>query len=91
MYNLTTTKCFDKQYKKISKSKDIVIVDEIITKLLNGEILEKMYKDHQLKGNLKDYRECHIKPNLLLLYKKQNDILLITCVDIGNHSKVLGL
>lgn len=77
MYNLTTTKSFDKQYKKISKSKDIVIVDEIITKLLNGEILEKKYKDHQLKGNLKDYRECHIKPNLLLLYKKQNNILQI--------------
>ena len=91
MYNLTTTKCFDKQYKKISKSKDIVIVDEIITKLLNGEIFEKKYKDHKLKGNLKAHRECHIKPNLLLLYKKQNDILLITCVDIGNHSKVLGL
>lgn len=91
MFNLATTKSFDKQYKKISKTKNINLVDEVISKLLNGEILDKKYCDHQLKGNFKDYRECHIKPDLLLLYKKQNDILLLTCAKLGNHGKVLGI
>ncbi len=91
MYNFTTTKRFDKQYKKISKSKDIVLVDEVISKLLSGEKLERKYKDHILKGNYKGYRECHIKPNLLLIYKKQDDILLLTGVKIGSHAEILGM
>ncbi len=91
MYNFTTTKRFDKQYKKISKSKDIVLVDEVIAKLLSGEKLERKYKDHLLKGNYKGYRECHIKPDLLLIYKKQDDILLLTGVKIGSHSEILGM
>ncbi len=92
MYNFTTTKRFDKQYKKISKNtKDIVLVDEVIAKLLSGEKLEKKYKDHLLKGNYKGYRECHIKPDLLLIYKKQDDILLLTGVKIGSHSEILGM
>ncbi len=91
MYNFTTTKRFDKQYKKISKSKDIVLVDEVISKLLNGKKLERKYSDHLLKGNYKGYRECHIKPDLLLIYKKQNDILILTCVALGTHSKLLGM
>ncbi len=66
-------------------------MDEVISKLLSGEKLERKYKDHLLKGNYKGYRECHIKPDLLLIYKKQDDILLLTGVKIGSHSEILGM
>jgi len=50
------------------------------------ECVNVVYKDHQLKGNLKEFRECHVKPNLLLIYKKENNILVFTCIAVGSHS-----
>ena len=61
---------------------------EIIEKLSKGEVLEQKYNDHKLKGNYKDFRECHIKPDLLLIYKKKKDILILTYVDLGSHSEL---
>ncbi len=88
MYKLETSSRFDKQYKKISKTKDIVLVDEIISTLLSGKSLSPKHKDHHLKGNFRGYRECHIKPDLLLIYKKDKDILVLTCIRLGSHSKL---
>jgi mRNA interferase YafQ len=59
---------------------------EVIYNLLNGQDLETKYKDHQLKGNMKDFRECHIKPDLLLIYRIENNVLEL--VDIGSHSEL---
>ena len=61
---------------------------EIIEKLSKGEVLEQKYNDHKLKGNYSEYRECHIKPDLLLIYKKKEDILILTYVDLVSHSKL---
>ncbi|MBR1375077.1 MAG: type II toxin-antitoxin system YafQ family toxin [Cardiobacteriaceae bacterium] len=59
---------------------------EIIYCLINGLQLEQKYHDHQLTGNLKNFRECHIKPDLLLIYRIDgNDLLLYR---IGSHSEV---
>ncbi|MCH9740981.1 MAG: type II toxin-antitoxin system YafQ family toxin [Epsilonproteobacteria bacterium] len=58
----------------------------MVYKLLNGEELETKYKDHQLKGNLKEFRECHVKPDLLLMYRINDDVLEL--VDIGSHSEL---
>ncbi|WP_163226606.1 type II toxin-antitoxin system YafQ family toxin [Campylobacter fetus] len=44
-------------------------IEYILDKLANDEILETKFKDHQLKGEYKDFRECHIKPDLLLIYR----------------------
>lgn len=86
-YEIETSKKFKKQFKKLS-SKNTNLVLEIIEKLSNGEVLEQKYNDHKLKGNYKDYRECHIKPDLLLIYKKKEDILILTCIDLGSHSEL---
>ncbi|TLD94666.1 type II toxin-antitoxin system YafQ family toxin [Helicobacter jaachi] len=85
MYNLETTKRFDKQYKKLS-AKDKEQTLKIIEKLLAGERLEPRYKDHKLQGIYKDFRECHIKPDLLLIYQKHEDILVLACIALGSHS-----
>ena len=50
--------------------------------------LEDKYKDHQLKGNMKDFRECHIKPDLLLVYMIEDNVLKL--VDIGSHSELFN-
>ena len=69
-----------KMKKKLTK--------DIIWQLANNEELASKYKDHALIGSYKGFRECHIKPDLLLIYKKQNEILLLTCVEIGSHSEL---
>ena len=62
---------------------------EIIACLSTGVPMKEKYCDHDLKGNWKGYRECHITPDLLLIYKYQdnNDILLYR---IGSHSELFG-
>lgn len=68
--------------------KSLELVKEIIIKLANDEILEARYKDHKLSGTFKGFRECHIKPDLLLIYKKQESILLLSCIALGSHSEL---
>ncbi len=65
------------------------LLKQTIIKLANDEKLEDKYNDHSLIGNYKDFRECHIKPDLLLIYQKKKDILLLTCIDLGSHSELL--
>ena len=64
------------------------LTKDIIWQLANNEELASKYKDHALIGSYKGFRECHIKSDLLLIYKKQNEILLLTCVEIGSHSEL---
>ena len=47
---------------------DITLLDEVIEKLRLGQTLEEKYRDHELKGNFVGFRECHIKPDWLLIY-----------------------
>ncbi|RDU54351.1 type II toxin-antitoxin system YafQ family toxin [Helicobacter sp. MIT 00-7814] len=86
-YEIRISKEYKKNYKKLTLyEKDLV--DEIVCRLSKNEILEKKYKDHKLKGEFKDYRECHIKPDLLLVYQKQDNILVLTCINVGSHSEL---
>ena len=86
-YKIETSKKFKKQFKKLS-SQNANLVLEIIEKLSNGEVLEQKYNDHKLKGNYSGYRECHIKPDLLLIYQRQEKILILTCISVGSHSEL---
>lgn len=64
-------------------------LDDVVFKLSHGEKLDPKYKDHALKGKLKEYRECHINPDWLLIYGIQDDILVLTLVDTGSHADLL--
>lgn len=59
---------------------------EIFWKLLTDQELPEKYKDHQLTGNLKEFRDCHIKPDLVLIYRKYDDVLQL--VRLGSHSEL---
>ena len=48
--------------------------------------IEEKYQDHQLKGKLSKYRECHIQPDWLLVYLIEEDILVLTLINTGTHS-----
>ena len=86
-----TTAC-KKSYKLMKKrGKNLSLLEEVIDTLRQGKALEEGFRDHELKGNLKGFRECHIQPDWLLIYLIENDILTLTLVDTGSHSDLLNL
>ncbi|MDR0665941.1 MAG: type II toxin-antitoxin system YafQ family toxin [Campylobacteraceae bacterium] len=86
-YVITTSKAFDKAYAKL-QDKDKDFTDIVINKLADDEPLEAKHKDHALKGKMADFRDCHIKPDLVLIYTKDKDLLILTAVRIGTHSEL---
>lgn len=89
MYQVKFTTTFKKSYKLMKKrGLDISLLDEVIDLLRQGKQLDEKYKDHALSGNFIGFRECHIKPDWLLVYLLENDILTLTLVDTGTHSDI---
>ena len=64
---------------------------EVIQKLAQGKKLEEKYHDHPLKGKLKTFRDCHVRPDLVLIYKISGDVLELYLYRIGSHSKLYKL
>ncbi len=91
MYSIKTTNKFEKDLILcIRRNYDISILNEILIALESDGILNSQYKPHRLKGNLKGYWECHLKPDWLLIWKidsKLKEIVLIRC---GTHSDLFG-
>ncbi|QTQ17042.1 type II toxin-antitoxin system YafQ family toxin [Treponema parvum] len=87
-YKFDYTTRFKKDYRKLIDQSVIDEVDTVIEKLLNGKLLEKKYKDHALSGSYKGCRDCHIRPDLVLIYKKNNEILVLTALRVGTHSEL---
>ena len=90
MYIVDSTQAYRKAYKRISKHKEFnrQLLEEIVNTLARGESLPVKYRDHQLTGELKDRRECHIKHNLLLVYRKRDDVLVLLLINLGSHDEV---
>lgn len=83
MKQLETTRTFDKELAKAGLTPALI---DILHSLLTGEPLPQKYQDHQLKGKLKDFRECHVKPDLLLMYKIQDNTVQL--VRLNSHSEL---
>ena len=77
---------FKQDYKRIKYSGryDIKEVDKVIKMLAERKTLDSKYCDHELQGNFKDIRECHVFPNLLLMYKYLTASLYL--IRLGSHS-----
>ena len=87
MYQVKFTTAYKKAYKLMKKrGLDISLLDEVVDLLRQGKQLEKRYHDHGLTGDLAGFRECHIKPDWLLIYLIENDILTLTLIDTGSHA-----
>lgn len=88
-YELDFTSKFKKDVKLLKKQgKNIEKLYEIINILASGEELDAKYRDHNLIGNYKGYRECHIEPDWLLIYKVMENILILTLSRTGSHSEL---
>lgn len=82
---LETSKNFNKALTKELKQNALnSALIEVLFYLLNDKPLPEKYRDHRLTGDLKAFRECHIKPDLLLIYQSDNEKLVL--VDLGSHS-----
>ena len=86
-YTVKFTTQFKKDYKAaVRRGRNIGLLNEIITTLANGGALAEMHRDHHLTGNWASFRECHIQPDWLLIYKVEADILTLTLTRTGSHS-----
>ncbi len=87
MYGIKRTGQFKKDLKlAITRGYNISLLQIVVDKLSNGKQLEEKYKDHDLQGNWKGYRECHILPDWLLIYKYDKDDLILFLTRTGTHS-----
>jgi mRNA interferase YafQ len=88
--NLRWRNQFKKDYRLMMKQgKDIAELDNVIEELAVPNTLPEKYQDHQLKGKYKDYRECHIQPDWLLIYGYEtlaDDEQQLLLVRTGSHS-----
>ena len=89
--DIVWTNQFKKDYKLAMKRHlEIELLDNVIRKLANDEPLSAQNKDHALTGNWLGYRECHIQPDWLLVYRLEKDLLILTLVRTGTHSDLFG-
>ena len=80
-----------KDVKRMKKrGKDISKMINVLNLLQIGEELPKNYCDHQLSGQLKDFRECHIEPDWLLIYQIRENELILLAMATGTHSDLFG-
>ncbi len=87
MYKIIYSNEMKRSVKLMKKrGKDLTKLTKVISLLADGSILPEKYRDHQLSGNYSGYRECHIEPDWLLIYKIKEDILILTLVITGTHS-----
>ncbi|MCK5684685.1 type II toxin-antitoxin system YafQ family toxin [bacterium] len=78
---------FKKDYKRsLKQRKDASKLEQVIQLLLAGETLNPKYKDHGLIGEFKDFRDCHISPDWILIYKIEEDVLRLERT--GSHSEL---
>lgn len=91
-YKLILTGKFKKSLKLAKKrGLDISLMESVVDKLQQGTQLEAKYRDHELVGKYKGFRECHIQPDWLLIYLIENDILTLTLVDTGTHADLFNM
>lgn len=83
---------FKKDYKRIKRrGYDMRLLEAIVKKLATGEELEARNYDHALTGNWSGYRECHITPDWLLIYKIDGGELILFLTRTGSHADLLGM
>ena len=90
-YTVKPTSQFKKDYKlAMKRGLDISLLEDIIAKLALGESLPEKNREHALSGNWNGYRECHILPDWLLIYKLEDNILILTLARTGTHSNLFN-
>ena len=91
MRTIKPTSQFKRDYKRESKGKHRATLEhdftKVVTALSNDKPLSPQHRDHALSNNWKDHRDCHIKPDLILIYKK-TDTKSLELIRLGSHSEL---
>lgn len=91
MRRIEQTSQFRRDYKRETKGQHRSTLDlelpPIVKALAYDHLLEPRHRDHVLTGDWKDHKDCHIKPNLVLIYRKPDDKVL-QLVRLGSHSEL---
>jgi len=93
-YSIVKAASFKKGYKLAKKQgKDLSLLAWAIDQLVQDIPLPSNWKDHQLKGNMKRFRECHIGGfgDWLLVYEKRETEMILYLLATGSHADILGL
>ena len=86
-YTVRETTAFRKGLKRMLKrGADIDKIDAAVQILAQGETLPPKYRDHALTGDLVGFRDCHIEPDWLLIYRIEDDVLVLTLTGTGTHA-----
>lgn len=86
-YEVIPSTKFKKDLKRVQRrGGNIEAITEIVKSLAAGETLDKKHRDHELSGEYKYCRECHVEPDLLLVYRYVEDQLILYLVRTGTHS-----
>lgn len=92
MYTLAFTTRMKRDVKLAKKrGKNISKLENILDILLSGQDLSEQYKDHQLKGAMHEFRACHIEPDWLLIYRKEDKKLILLATATGTHAALFKL
>jgi mRNA interferase YafQ len=87
MYIIKWSSQFKKDYKRfLYNNKLLSEIDNTILLLASWDVLDKKFKDHSLSWQYLWCRECHVKPDVLLVYKYDKEDLLLLLVRVGSHS-----
>lgn len=89
--DIVWTTQFKKDYKlALKRHLNIELLDNVIRSLSRGEALPEKNKDHGLTGDWVGHRECHILPDWLLIYRLEEDVLVLTLTRTGTHNDLFG-
>ena len=87
IYSIKVTSKFKKDYKKLKKrGYNLQLLHDLIELLAAGKQLDPKHYDHVLQGKMKDFRECHITPDWLLIYRIDNNIMVLCLMETGTHA-----
>ena len=87
MLDIVASNRFKKDLKlAIKRGYNIALLNDVVNQLAMQKTLEEKYKDHELTGDFKDFRECHITPDWLLIYQIIDNELVLYLSRTGTHS-----
>lgn len=91
MFEVKPTSHFRRDLKVIARrGYDLSLLTAVIQMLATGEPLAEKHVDHSLGGAWSKYRECHITPDWFLIYKIDNDILVLSLTRTVTHNDLFG-
>lgn len=89
--NVKPTTQFRIDYKlAMKRGLKISLLEDIVSLLALGEPLPDKNKDHALSGDWVGHQECHIQPDWLLVYRVEENVLVLTLVRTGTHADLFG-